>query len=822
MPNRSISALLIGAAFVLSGCAQHVSAPQQSSNSLPLPVVESHRPATSQQLTLEQIMANPKWIGFAPNASHWRLDGQAVYYDQKVNGQTYPQRVEVTLDGQQRIIPIAERHLTDHENGVINPQNTLKAYVHRGNLFVASLPSGSVTQLTQNSEHVKKPRFLTDGRIAYRQGNQYFAIDPVKGLSHQLVDFRFEKTPQAPASPQGYLEQEQAELIQWIASNQTKAIRAYKADENWKRSDPSATKAPVYLGEDHELVDSALSPSGRWLVVAYQNKQIPKSDDNIMPNYITANGTIEARDVRVRVADDVPAALKMLLIDTQQGSQHIVDLDALPGMKDDVFKSVRDANKKAYGKQYQAPEAQPRSLQLMANWGDGSPSLQWHPTRDQLAIMVEANDNKDRWIATVDTQANIRSQHRLHDDAWVNYSFNNFGWVGDSIYYLSEQSGYSALYLKTPNGAETTLVSGAFEVQFPKVSSNQEHIYFKANKKSPGIYEIYRVAIESGRIEAMTDLNGMTDFILSPADDSLALTHSKMDQPPELFFSQLAPTQEPQQLTHITSDTFKSMEWQVPETIAIETPHSTLPVYAKVFYPTDYDATRAEQYPAVMFVHGAGYLQNVHAGWSGYFREYMFHNFLTEHGYVVMDIDYRASAGYGRDWRTAIYRNMGYPEVEDMAAGVQWMATNANVAQDKVGVYGGSYGGFLTFMALFNEPDLFAAGAALRPVTDWAHYNAPYTSNILNTPDLDPQAYRVSSPIYHAEGLSKPLLINAPMLDDNVFFQDVVRLVQRLIELEKDNFETAIFPVEPHGFKEPSSWLDEYKRIFKLFEQHLK
>ncbi len=164
---------------------------------------------------------------------------------------------------------------------------------------------------------------------------------------------------------------------------------------------------------------------------------------------------------------------------------------------------------------------------------------------------------------------------------------------------------------------------------------------------------------------------------------------------------------------------------------------------------------------------------------------------------------------------------MGTPEVEDLIDGVNWLVEHANVDRERIGTYGGSYGGFLTFMAMFNEPDLFQAGAALRPVSDWAHYNIGYTSNILNTPDIDPIAYRRSSPIYFAQGLQKPLLINAPMVDSNVFFVDVVRLVQRLIELEKQDFETAIYPVESHGFVQPSSWLDEYRRIYKLFETHL-
>ena len=189
---------------------------------------------------------------------------------------------------------------------------------------------------------------------------------------------------------------------------------------------------------------------------------------------------------------------------------------------------------------------------------------------------------------------------------------------------------------------------------------------------------------------------------------------------------------------------------------------------------------------AVIFVHGAGYLQNVHKWWSSYFREYMFHNLLTDLGYTVLDIDYRGSAGYGRDWRTGIYRHMGGKDLSDQVDGAKFLAAQHGVDPSRVGLYGGSYGGFITLMALFNEAETFKSGAALRSVTDWAHYNHGYTSNILNEPFNDPIAYKRSSPIYFAEGLEGNLLIAHGMIDTNVHFQDVVRLAQRLIELEKD------------------------------------
>ena len=224
-------------------------------------------------------------------------------------------------------------------------------------------------------------------------------------------------------------------------------------------------------------------------------------------------------------------------------------------------------------------------------------------------------------------------------------------------------------------------------------------------------------------------------------------------------------------------------------------------VYARLFTPEMIGAQRDPAHPGVVFVHGAGYLQNVHRYWSSYFREYMFHHLLASRGYVVLDVDYRASSGYGRDWRTAIYRHMGGKDLDDIVDGAQVLVAKEQVNPKRIGVYGGSYGGFITLMAMFTTPDVFAAGAALRPVTDWAHYNHGYTSNILNVPQNDAEAYRKSSPIYFADGLKGALLICHGMVDTNVLFQDSVRLAQRLIELRKENWELAPYPVENHGFE---------------------
>jgi dipeptidyl aminopeptidase/acylaminoacyl peptidase len=194
----------------------------------------------------------------------------------------------------------------------------------------------------------------------------------------------------------------------------------------------------------------------------------------------------------------------------------------------------------------------------------------------------------------------------------------------------------------------------------------------------------------------------------------------------------------------------------------------------------------------------------------------------VQRGYVVLDMDYRASKGYGRDWRTAIYRQMGHPELDDLLDGKAWLVKNQGVDSKRVGIYGGSYGGFMTLIALLRSPGEFAAGAALRPVSDWTSYNHEYTSNILNDPQIDPEAYATSSPINYADKLADPLLIEHGLIDDNVLASDSIRLYQRFIELHKKNFWMSLYPMERHGFVHADSWYDEYRRIDELFREWLE
>jgi dipeptidyl aminopeptidase/acylaminoacyl peptidase len=368
-------------------------------------------------------------------------------------------------------------------------------------------------------------------------------------------------------------------------------------------------------------------------------------------------------------------------------------------------------------------------------------------------------------------------------------------------------------------GNAVQLTRGQWEASHPQVSADARSLYFICNRESPIDYEVCNVPLAGGEVREVTALDGVEAFEQSPDGRQLLVRHSADYLPPQLAVVP-AGGGAARELTDTRSAAFRAIDWLPAQRVQVPSSHGAGKVWGKYYGPTAPQPGRA--YPIVMFVHGAGYLQNADRHWPDYFREQMFNDLLVQRGFVVLDLDYRGSEGYGRDWRTAIYRNMGHPELEDYLDGLDWLVANRQGDRDRAGIYGGSYGGFLTFMALFREPGVFKAGAALRPVTDWTQYNHEYTSNILNTPDIDPDAYLRSSPIEYAAGLQDHLLIAHGMMDDNVFFKDTIDMVQKLIELRKDDWTLAPYPMERHGFTHADAWYDEYRRILELFEGTLQ
>jgi dipeptidyl aminopeptidase/acylaminoacyl peptidase len=775
-------------------------------------------------LTVEKIMRDPKWIGVAPSNFFWSEDGKQLYFQwnpEKLPGDSL-YAVSLTNLSPVKVSP-ADRRQLPSALGSYNLTRTKKVFEKSGDIFLLDIPANRTVQITNSVDRESNPSFSGDEKkILFITNTNLFSWDIGVGTFAQLTDFRkgTKKSDPKLTEQEKWLKADQLAYFQILKERNT---NKRLSEKNQKGDKPRRPKE-IYL-DDKTAENIQLSPDGKYITYRTSKSASPKS--TIVPNYVTESGFTEDISGRTKVGV-AQNAQELFVYNIDKDTVLQVKTDQIAGIFDTPeYKKdypVKASKENKDGKEKKEAKPQPRPVIFQ--------NLIWSDDGKNNAFAIRSQDNKDRWIMSLDvvTQKLKLIDHQ-HDDAWIGgpgtggfFAGTNLGWINSTtVWFHSEETGYSHLYsVDVITGRKTALTSGKYEVQQAQLSKDKKYFYVITNETHPGEKQFYKLSVTGGKAEPITSMPGAHEVLISPDEKWIAYRYSYSNKPWELFLQENVPPAQagksggkPKQITNSLSPEFASYIWRDPELTTFKA-RDGADVYTRVFKPSNPNGA------AVIFVHGAGYLQNAHKWWSSYFREYMFNNLLTEKGYTVLDIDYRGSAGYGRDWRTAIYRFMGGKDLTDHVDGVKWLVEKYNIDPKRIGIYGGSYGGFITLMGLFTTPDVFAAGAALRPVTDWAHYNHPYTANILNEPFADSIAYVKSSPLYHAEGLKGHLLICHGMVDTNVHFQDAVRLSQRLIELGKDNWELAAYPMEDHGFVEPSSWTDEYKRILKLFEENLR
>ena len=767
--------------------------------------------AASTPITLDQAMAHPDWIGTPVENAWWSWDSKQVFYKQKRTGSPIRDTWQISQGGKPKLVSDLDAAKIDGADLTYNPAQTRALMLRNGDLFERDLKNGALVQITRGASKLDGVQYSPDERtVYYRIGTDWYGWDRASRVVGPVALPRAAKDP--AVNEEDALRDQQLRLMAHLKRQKDDRDALRERMNEQRRVDPTLPPAPVYLGDKVAIESSVLSPDGRWLLVVTAPKGGDKGRVGKMPRYVTESGYEEFDDQRTRVGRNMPAPHALKLVDLRTNKVQDLSFDVLPGINVDPLADLRAAAKKE-------PLKGNRAVRVI----DGADAIEWSANGANVAVMLRAVDNKDRWIATVDLQgAKLKPLHRLTDNAWVNYDNNEFGWLPDNrtLWYLSEESGYSHLYTQSAEGGPArALTSGKWEASDVRWSHDGRMAYVMCNRETPGDYEVCAVDARNGAVREVTSLDGVERFTLSP-DEKKLLVHWSSSYTPVQLATVPVSGGAATKLTDTRTAEFKARQWIEPQYVAVPSSAGGDPVWVKLYRPAQLEP--GKKYPVVMFVHGAGYLQNVSKRYPNYFREQMFHNLLVQKGYVVLDMDYRASKGYGAKWRNAIYRQMGHPELVDYIDGVNYMVAQHQGDAKNVGVYGGSYGGFMTFMALMRAPETFKSGAALRPVTDWVTYNHGYTANILNTPDIDPEAYRISSPIEYADKLQGHLLIAHGMVDDNVFYQDSVRMAQRLIELKKDNWELASYPLERHAYVQPEAWYDQYRRIYQLFERTLK
>lgn len=454
----------------------------------------------------------------------------------------------------------------------------------------------------------------------------------------------------------------------------------------------------------------------------------------------------------------------------------------------------------------------------------------YSPDSKDLILDVETLERHTRKLFNYNVPAKtIKEIYSESDTAWFERHSNATMFINENeIIFESEVSGYNNLYKIKKTGSDfQKIAGGSFTILESVIDRKNGKIYFSANAEHPYEYFIYETDFEGIATKQLTFESGDVEELRISGDGKyLFYSHSYINKPNELYILNLDDnsSNQSEQITNTISPKFSSVKWSIPELITFQNEEDGETIYAFLYKPGNFSSKK--KYPLICFAHGSGYLQNVTYGFSPYRDNYMVNTFLTGQGFAILDVDFRGSLGYGKQFRNKTYRNLGYWEMSDYMSGINYLSSRGIIDRDKVGIYGGSYGGFITLMSLFRHPEIFRCGVALRAVSNWQNYfysNRWYTLarlGDLNDNEVKPY-YEISSPVTYAENLQVPLLMIHGMLDDNVFFQDMVQLTQKLIDSKKD-FEVMIYPKENHGFHIQTSWLDEYKRIWKFFEKHLK
>ncbi len=739
-------------------------------------------------LTIQSIMRGPELVGVSPSAIRWTDDSRSIYFRWLPGGRAWHDdadlyRVPAEGGEPEKIEEQAADSLAVlFAPGELSPDRRLRVSSIRGDLYLVDRSSMEVTRLTRTQEAESSPRFSADGRsIFFNRDNNVFEMSLEGFHLRQLTDIRTGPAPGEDPEPQGhraFLEAQQEELFEHIRLQRKAREEREARQERMREGEPE----PVYLARGERVAALVPSPDGAFVMVTAM-RPAEGARNTMVPDWITESGYTEPLNTRPKVGD-------------AQGETRVGMLEVATGEMTWLDLSPEDERVSAF-------------------------FVEWNDAGTHGLLASRSADNKTRWIFSVAAATGeLTILDTLHDEAWVGGPcFRCLGWLpaSERAYFVSEATGFAHLYAVNSDGSgRTQLTQGEWEVLSVQIPEDGSRFLLHTNETSPFDRHVYTMEFDGSRRTAVTTGSGGYRVTLSPDGGRMAVSFSRPNRPEELFVAPFRPDPELDQVTVSPTAEWLTYPWVEPEIVHFPA-RDGVQVPARIYRPSDVGVE--PNGAAVIFVHGAGYLQNVHNFWSSYYREYMFHHFLASFGYTVLDIDYRGSAGHGRDWRTAIYRWMGGKDLSDHTDGAAYLVREEGVDPARIGIYGGSYGGFITLMALFTEPDVFTAGAALRSVTDWAHYNHGYTSNILNLPHDDPEAYERSSPIYFAENFKGHLLIAHGMVDTNVHFSDVVRLAQRLIELGKENWEMAVYPVENHGFVAPSGWTDEYRRIFELFER---
>ena len=452
-------------------------------------------------------------------------------------------------------------------------------------------------------------------------------------------------------------------------------------------------------------------------------------------------------------------------------------------------------------------------------------------TADGSLLWSEGSANgKTREIKTWSAGGSPRTLWKDRDERWFSPTARDSKVIvsrdGKSVAFVSDRSGWLHLYVMPANAASESqakqLTTGGYLAGLGGWSPDSRRIAYHrsvAGNQMERFIDI--VDVVSGKTDAIVTDHGVNyDPAFSPDGASVVFHRTDVENSLDLYTVAVRSGSRFVRLSDSMPTGLDKADLMPPSAVSFPSRLDGKPVPATLMVSKTLD--RRMKHPALVWIHGSGSDQNF-LGWhpGSYRMYYSLCQYFAQQGYVVLTPDYRGSSGYSREWSTGVYMGVGVNDTADVASGADYLKTLGYVDPDRIGVFGLSYGGFLTLQAMTVDPTLWRAGIDVAGVVDWATYGAGYTTPRLGTPVQNPEIYNISAPIQHMDRLERPLLVLHGTNDRNVSFADSLRLFDVLIKLGK-SFESQIYPGEIHFFRRDIVLRDAWKRAEEFFDRTVK
>lgn len=441
--------------------------------------------------------------------------------------------------------------------------------------------------------------------------------------------------------------------------------------------------------------------------------------------------------------------------------------------------------------------------------------VRWRPD-GALAADILSRDQKTLTTLLFDpATGTAREVHVERGEPWVNVDDDTRYLKSGETLRTSERTGFRHIYMEEPNGNERALTGGQWVVtHIAAVDEERRLVYFVGTRDSVLERHVYRVPMDGGQIERLTAEAGWHGALFARDAARFIDVWSSLEHGPRSTLRD-ADGAAVATLFENAGATAAELGLRPPEFVSLPADDGTV-LHGSVYRPADVDGRR---FPVIVSVYGGPHVQRVADEWS--LTVDLRAQYLAQEGFVVLKLDNRGGFNRGIAFEAALADRMGTVEVDDQVAGVRYLSRLPYVDAGRVGVYGWSYGGYMTCMALMRAPDVFSVGVSGAPVTDWDGYDTGYTERYMGTPQSNPEGYFDSSVLNHVESLRGKLLLVHGMVDENVQFRHTARLIVALTGAQKD-YDLLLFPEERHMPRDLKGLEYQERRVLGYLMENLR